>query len=64
MPERRDGHRSRARRDLPSSLPRALGIQIDHVFVPSGSTTSRFEVMDVAGSDHRAVLAQVRLPVL
>ena len=48
----------------PSSLPRALGIQIDHVFVPSGTTTSRFEVMDVAGSDHRAVLAQVRLPVL
>jgi endonuclease/exonuclease/phosphatase (EEP) superfamily protein YafD len=48
----------------PSSLPRALGIQIDHILVPSGTTTSRFEVLDVAGSDHRAVLARVRLPVL
>jgi endonuclease/exonuclease/phosphatase (EEP) superfamily protein YafD len=46
----------------PSSLPRALGIQIDHILVPPGTTTSRFEVVDVAGSDHRAVLAQVRLP--
>jgi len=48
----------------PSSLPRALGIQIDHILVPSGTTTSRFDVLDVAGSDHRAVLARVRLPIL
>jgi endonuclease/exonuclease/phosphatase (EEP) superfamily protein YafD len=46
----------------PSSLPRVLGIQIDHILVPSGTTTSRFEVLDVSGSDHRAVLARVRLP--
>jgi len=48
----------------PASLPRALGIQIDHILVPSGTTTSRFEVLDVSGSDHRAVLARMRLPVL
>ena len=65
MPERRDGHGSQGSpRPTRRRCPRALGIQIDHVFVPSGTTTSRFEVMDVAGSDHRAVLAQVRLPVL
>jgi hypothetical protein len=47
----------------PSSLPRALGIQIDHILVPSATTTSRFEVLDVLGSDHRAVLARIRLPI-
>jgi endonuclease/exonuclease/phosphatase (EEP) superfamily protein YafD len=45
----------------PSSLPRWLGIQIDHVLVPADAVTIRFEVVDVAGSDHRAVLARVRL---
>lgn len=47
----------------PSALPRALGIQIDHILVPSGTTTSRFAVFDVSGSDHRGMLARVRLPV-
>jgi hypothetical protein len=32
------------------------------VLVPSGAATTRFDVLDVAGSDHRAVLARVRLP--
>ncbi|NMI00097.1 endonuclease/exonuclease/phosphatase family protein [Pseudonocardia acidicola] len=45
----------------PSSLPRWLGIQIDHVLVPADAVTTRFEIVDVAGSDHRAVLARVRL---
>jgi endonuclease/exonuclease/phosphatase (EEP) superfamily protein YafD len=46
---------------FPARLGR-LGIQIDHVLVPSGAATTRFDVLDVAGSDHRAVLARVRLP--
>lgn len=46
----------------PASLPRQLGIQIDHVLVPADAVTTRFEVLDIAGSDHRGVLAAVRLP--
>lgn len=46
----------------PASLPRWFGIQIDHVLVPADAVTTRFEILDVAGSDHRAVLAGVRLP--
>jgi endonuclease/exonuclease/phosphatase (EEP) superfamily protein YafD len=46
----------------PSSLPRWFGIQIDHVFVPRGTTTHRFTVHDVAGTDHRGVVTTVRLP--
>ncbi|WP_219414370.1 endonuclease/exonuclease/phosphatase family protein [Pseudonocardia nigra] len=45
----------------PSALPRWLGIQIDHVLVPPRTVTTRFDVVDVAGTDHRAVLAGVRL---
>ncbi|HZG92189.1 MAG TPA: endonuclease/exonuclease/phosphatase family protein, partial [Pseudonocardia sp.] len=45
----------------PSRLPRWFGIQIDHVLVPSGTSTRRLAVLDVAGTDHRAVLAQVTL---
>jgi endonuclease/exonuclease/phosphatase (EEP) superfamily protein YafD len=47
---------------FPAGLPRWLGIQIDHVLVPADAVTTRFEVFDLAGSDHRAVLARVRLP--
>jgi endonuclease/exonuclease/phosphatase (EEP) superfamily protein YafD len=47
---------------FPAALPRWLGIQIDHVLVPAGARTTRFAVFDVAGTDHRAVLAGVRLP--
>ncbi|OZM80245.1 endonuclease/exonuclease/phosphatase family protein [Pseudonocardia sp. MH-G8] len=46
---------------FPARLGR-LGIQIDHVLVPAGAVTTRFDVLDLAGSDHRAVLARVRLP--
>jgi endonuclease/exonuclease/phosphatase (EEP) superfamily protein YafD len=46
----------------PAGAPRWFGIQIDHVLVPADAVTTRFEVIDVAGSDHRAVLAGVRLP--
>ncbi|GAA5115862.1 endonuclease/exonuclease/phosphatase family protein [Pseudonocardia adelaidensis] len=47
---------------FPAGLPRWLGIQIDHVLVPADAVTTRFEVLDLAGADHRAVLARVRLP--
>ncbi|MHA6628674.1 endonuclease/exonuclease/phosphatase family protein [Pseudonocardia sichuanensis] len=47
---------------FPGGLPRPLGIQIDHVLVPAAAVTTRFDVLDLPGSDHRAVLARVRLP--
>jgi endonuclease/exonuclease/phosphatase (EEP) superfamily protein YafD len=37
-------------------LPAWAGIQIDHVLVPRGSVTTRFEVLEISGTDHRAVL--------
>jgi endonuclease/exonuclease/phosphatase (EEP) superfamily protein YafD len=46
----------------PAGLPRWLGIQIDHVLVPEDAVTTRFAVLDLGGTDHRAVLARVRLP--
>lgn len=46
---------------FPAGAPRWLGIQIDHVLVPADAATTRFEVLDLAGADHRAVLARVRL---
>jgi endonuclease/exonuclease/phosphatase (EEP) superfamily protein YafD len=47
---------------FPAGAPRWLGIQIDHVLAPADAVTTRFEVLDLPGSDHRAVLARVRLP--
>jgi endonuclease/exonuclease/phosphatase (EEP) superfamily protein YafD len=47
---------------FPAGVPRWLGIQIDHVLVPADAETTRFEVLDLTGADHRAVLARVRLP--
>jgi endonuclease/exonuclease/phosphatase (EEP) superfamily protein YafD len=47
---------------FPSSLPRWCGIQIDHVLVPAGTSTVHFAVHDVAGTDHRGVVARLRLP--
>ena len=47
---------------FPAGVPPWCGIQIDHVLVPTEATTSRFAVLPVAGSDHRAVLAGIRLP--
>lgn len=45
----------------PAATPRWFGIQIDHVLVPTASVTSRFEVHDLPGTDHRAVLTTVHL---
>jgi endonuclease/exonuclease/phosphatase (EEP) superfamily protein YafD len=46
---------------FPSIWPRWFSIQIDHVLVPARATTTRFEVIDVPGTDHRAVLTSIRL---
>jgi endonuclease/exonuclease/phosphatase (EEP) superfamily protein YafD len=45
----------------PASVPRWVGIQIDHVLVPADARTTRFSVHDVAGTDHRAVLTAISL---
>jgi endonuclease/exonuclease/phosphatase (EEP) superfamily protein YafD len=48
---------------FPASLPRWFGIQIDHVLVPAGTATHDVAVHDIPGTDHRAVVARLRLPV-
>jgi endonuclease/exonuclease/phosphatase (EEP) superfamily protein YafD len=46
----------------PTSLPAWLGVQIDHVLTGGGVTPAGARVLDLPGSDHRAVLARVTLP--
>jgi len=41
----------------PAGLPRMLGAQIDHVLLAGGPRAIGVEVLDVGGTDHRAVLA-------
>jgi endonuclease/exonuclease/phosphatase (EEP) superfamily protein YafD len=48
---------------FPVAAPGWCGIQIDHVLVPTEATTTRFAVLPIAGSDHRAVLAGISLPM-
>jgi endonuclease/exonuclease/phosphatase (EEP) superfamily protein YafD len=47
---------------FPAAVPTWCGIQIDHVLVPEEARTTRFEVLPIPGSDHRAVLAGISLP--
>lgn len=44
----------------PSRWPRALGTQIDHVVATPDMTAESFEVHDITGTDHRAVLTRLR----
>jgi endonuclease/exonuclease/phosphatase (EEP) superfamily protein YafD len=46
----------------PAGKPRWLGVAIDHVLVSAAVGVESFEVLDVPGSDHRAVLARLRRP--
>jgi endonuclease/exonuclease/phosphatase (EEP) superfamily protein YafD len=46
----------------PGPTSRRVGPQIDHVFATDGITAETFDVHDVAGSDHRAILTTLRLP--
>lgn len=46
----------------PNWAPRWLGPQIDHVFGTDGITAESFEVHDVPGTDHRAIVTTLRVP--
>jgi endonuclease/exonuclease/phosphatase (EEP) superfamily protein YafD len=46
----------------PTWLPSWLGPQIDHVLATDPIVAETFEVREVAGSDHRAVLTRLRIP--
>jgi endonuclease/exonuclease/phosphatase (EEP) superfamily protein YafD len=46
----------------PTWLPSWLGPQIDHVLATGPIVAETFEVREVAGSDHRAVLTRLRIP--
>ncbi|WP_433505993.1 endonuclease/exonuclease/phosphatase family protein [Pseudonocardia halophobica] len=45
-----------------AGLPRWAGIRIDHVLVPREATTTRYEIVDLPGTDHRAVLVGMEVP--
>jgi endonuclease/exonuclease/phosphatase (EEP) superfamily protein YafD len=45
----------------PTWLPDWLGPQIDHVLATNPIVAERFEVREIAGSDHRAVVARLRV---
>ncbi|MHC1560689.1 endonuclease/exonuclease/phosphatase family protein [Actinomycetospora sp. C-140] len=44
-----------------SGVPRAVGAQIDHVLASGGPQARDVTVIDVPGSDHRALLVRLRL---
>jgi endonuclease/exonuclease/phosphatase (EEP) superfamily protein YafD len=46
----------------PTWLPGWLGPQIDHVLATDPIVAETFEVREIAGSDHRAVLTRLRIP--
>jgi endonuclease/exonuclease/phosphatase family metal-dependent hydrolase len=46
----------------PTWLPGWVGPQIDHVLATDPIMAETFEVREIAGSDHRAVLARLRIP--
>lgn len=47
---------------VPTWGPRLVGPQIDHVLGSAGIEATDFAVADVPGSDHRAIIARLRLP--
>jgi endonuclease/exonuclease/phosphatase (EEP) superfamily protein YafD len=46
----------------PTDRTRAIGPQIDHVLATHGIEAASFEVVDLPGSDHHAILTTLRLP--
>jgi endonuclease/exonuclease/phosphatase (EEP) superfamily protein YafD len=46
----------------PTRWPRWLGVQIDHVFTSGGPVAASLQVLDLPGSDHRALLTRIVLP--
>jgi endonuclease/exonuclease/phosphatase (EEP) superfamily protein YafD len=49
---------------FPATAPAAVGLQIDHVLVPVAARVTSARILEIPGSDHRAVLADVSLPPL
>jgi endonuclease/exonuclease/phosphatase (EEP) superfamily protein YafD len=45
-----------------AGIPRWAGIRIDHVLIPRESVATRYEVVDLPGSDHRGVLVGLTCP--
>ncbi|HEY2192756.1 MAG TPA: endonuclease/exonuclease/phosphatase family protein [Actinomycetospora sp.] len=45
-----------------ATWPRWSGVQIDHVLGGGGASPTALRILDLPGSDHRALLARVRLP--
>lgn len=46
----------------PTDRTRAVGPQIDHVLATDPIAAETFTVHDIAGSDHRAIVARLRIP--
>lgn len=46
----------------PSTWPHWLAVPIDHVLATAGIDTRDVDVLDIPGSDHRAIFARLRLP--
>jgi endonuclease/exonuclease/phosphatase (EEP) superfamily protein YafD len=46
----------------PTRTPGWLGVQIDHVLSTGGIHAESFAVYPLPGSDHRAILARLRVP--
>lgn len=46
----------------PASLPRWAGLQLDHVLVPECVGVGQAQVIDIPGTDHRALVVQLSLP--
>jgi len=46
----------------PTRWPRWFGVQIDHVFTGGGLRAASVQVLDLPGSDHRALLTRIVLP--
>jgi endonuclease/exonuclease/phosphatase (EEP) superfamily protein YafD len=46
----------------PTVWPRWFGVQIDHVFTAGGLRPASLQVLDIPGSDHRALLTRVVVP--
>ncbi|WP_445190275.1 endonuclease/exonuclease/phosphatase family protein [Pseudonocardia sp. Cha107L01] len=46
----------------PTAWPRWFGVQIDHVFTAGGVHPADARVLQLPGSDHRALLARLVLP--
>jgi endonuclease/exonuclease/phosphatase (EEP) superfamily protein YafD len=46
----------------PTRWPRWFGVQIDHVFTGGGLRAASAQVLDLPGSDHRALLTRIVLP--